>query len=37
MKRKDSDGNGLAGLAFGALLSAPVWMALWALVRYWLG
>lgn len=37
MRREEPDGNVLAGLAFGALLSAPVWMAALALVRYWLG
>jgi len=34
MRREEPDGNVLAGLALGALLSAPVWMAVWALVRF---
>jgi hypothetical protein len=37
VKRDDPDGNVLTGLAIGALLSVPVWMAVWLLVKYWLG
>jgi len=37
MRREERDGNVLAGLAFGALLSAPFWLAVWALIRFWSG
>jgi hypothetical protein len=37
MRGDDADGNVLAGLAFGALLSAPIWLAAWWLVRWCLG
>lgn len=35
--RDERDGNVLAGLAFGALLSAPFWLAVWAVIRFWPG
>jgi len=37
LRRRGEDGNALAGLAFGALLSAPFWLAVWWLIRHWPG
>lgn len=37
MRREDAGGNGLAGLVIGALLSAPVWLAVWWLIRFMFG
>lgn len=37
MRREEPDGNVLAGLAFGMLLSAPVWVTLWLLFKFCLG
>jgi len=37
MRREEPDGNVLAGLAFGMLLSAPVWVTLWLLFEFCLG
>jgi len=34
MRRDEPEGNALVGLVYGALLSAPVWLAVWALFRW---